>query len=94
MAAQSNIIKTNYIKVKIDNMQLNSKCRLYGERDEMINHISECSKLVQKEYKTRHDWVEKVIHWELCKKLNFDLTIKWNMHKPESVLQNETHEIL
>ena len=24
--------------------------------------ISECSKLAQKEYKTRHDWVDKVIH--------------------------------
>ena len=21
----------------------------------------------QKEYKTKHDWVEKVIYWELCK---------------------------
>ena len=38
-------------------------------RDEAINHIiSECCKLAQKEYKTRHDWVGKVIHWELCKK--------------------------
>ena len=25
-------------------------------------------KLVQKEYKARHDWVGKVIHWELSKK--------------------------
>ena len=24
---------------------------------------------MQKEYKTRHDWVEKIIHWELCKKI-------------------------
>ena len=30
----------------------------------------------QKEYKRRHDWVEKVIHWELCKRLN--LTILTN----------------
>ena len=43
-----------------------------GERDETVNHIvSECSKLAQREYKIRHDWVGKVIHWELCKKLNF-----------------------
>ena len=27
------------IKVKIDNMQKNSKCRLCGERDKMVNHI-------------------------------------------------------
>ena len=36
----------------------------------------------------------KVIHWELCKKLNFDHTTKWYMHKPESVLENATHKIL
>ena len=29
--------------------------------------MSECSKLAQKEYKTRYDWVRKVIHWEMCK---------------------------
>ena len=43
------------------------------ERDETNNHIeNECSKLVQKEYTARHYWVGKVIHWELCKKLNFN----------------------
>ena len=49
---------------------------------------------MQKEYKTRHDWVEKVIHWELCKKLKFDHTNKWYIHKPESVRENETLKIL
>ena len=44
-------------------MQQNSKCGLCGDGDETINHIiSECNKLAQKEYKTRHDWVGKVIH--------------------------------
>ena len=42
---------------------------LCGNRDETINHaISECSKLTQKDYKTRHDWMGKLIHMELCKK--------------------------
>ena len=45
--------------------------------DETMTHvISECSKLTQKEYKTRHDRVSKVIHWELCKKLKFAHTNK------------------
>ena len=75
-------------------MQQNSS-RLCGERDEMNYHIvSECSKLALKEYKTRLDWLEKVIHWELCKRLNFNHTTKRYMHKPESVLENETHKIL
>ena len=63
--------------------------------DKNINHIiSKCSKLAQKEYKSRHDWVGKVIHWELCKKLKFDHTTKWYMHKPESILENEAYKIL
>ena len=43
-------------------------------------------KLAQREYKTRHDWVGNMIHWELFKKLKFDHTKKWYMHNPESVL--------
>ena len=45
-------------------------------------------------YKTRHNYVGKVIHWELSKKLKFDDTNKWYMHKPESVLENEMHKVL
>ena len=68
IVAQNNAIRTNHIKTRIDNTQQNSKCRLCGDRDETINHIiSECCKLAQKEYKTRQDWVGKVIHWEMCK---------------------------
>ena len=52
------------------------------------------SKLAQKEYNAKHDWVGKVIYWELCKKFKFDHTNKWYMHNPESVLENETHKLL
>ena len=48
--------------------QQNSRCSLYIDRDETINNIiSECRILVQKV--TGHDWVGKVIHRELCKKM-------------------------
>ena len=73
IATQDIAVRTNHIKARIDKTQQNSKCRLCGDRDETINHIiSECSKLAQKEYKTRHNWVGKVIHWEMCKKFKFD----------------------
>ena len=66
LLAQDNAIRTNYIKARINKTQQNSKCKLCGDRDETINRIiSECSKLAQKEYKTRYDWVGKVIHCEL-----------------------------
>ena len=95
IAAQDNAIRTNHIKARIDKAQQNSKCRLCGDRDETINHIiSECSKLAQKEYKTRHDWVSKVIHWEMCKKFKFDHSNKWYMHNPAPVLENDTHKLL
>ena len=42
----------------------------------------------QNEYKIRHDWVEKVIYWELSKRLKFDPANKRFMYKPESVLEN------
>ena len=56
--------------------------------------MSRWSKLDQKECKIRHDWVEKVIKRELCKRKNFDRAAKWYMHKPESILENETYKIL
>ena len=58
IAAQNNVIRTNHIKARLDKIQQNSRCRLCGDKDKTINHIiNECSKLAQKEYKKRHDWV-------------------------------------
>ena len=94
IAAQDTAIRTNHIKAWKDKTQQNSKCRLCGDRDETINHIiSECSKLAQKEYKARHDWVGKVIHREMCKKFKFDHTNKWYMHNPASILENDSHKL-
>ena len=95
IATRGNAIRTNHIKARIDKTQQNSKCRLCGDRDETINHIiSECSKLAQKEYKARHDWVSKVIHWEMCKKCQFDHANKCYMHNPVPILENGTHKFL
>ena len=93
-ATQNNAIRTNHIKARIDKTQQNSKWRLYGDRDETINHIiSECSKIAQKEYKTRHDWVSKVIQWEMSKILKFDHTNKWYMHNLASVQKNDAYKL-
>ena len=95
IAAQNNAIRTNHIKARIDKTQHNSKCKLCGDRDETTNHIiSECNKLAQKEYKTRHDCVGKVIHWQMCKKFKFDHTNKWYMYNPTPVFENNTYKLL
>ena len=91
IAAKNNAIRTNYTKAKIDKTQQNCRCRLCGDRDKTINYIiRKCSKLAQKEYKTRHDRVGKVINLELSKKFRFDNTSRWYMHNQESVPKNET----
>ena len=95
LVAQVNAIRTNHIKARIDKTQQNSKCWLCGDRDETINHIiSECSKLAQKEFKAKRDWVGKMIHWKMHKKFKFHHTNKWYMHNPVPVLENDTLKLL
>ena len=59
-----------------------------------MNNNNKCSKLTQKDYKARCDWVGKVTLWELCKQLKFAHTTKWYMYKPESIQENETQNSL
>ena len=86
--------RNNTDNTRIKRTTIPKKQKLCGDKDERVNHISECSELVQKEYKTRQDWVGKVIHWELCKKFKFNYTNKWYMHNPEAVLENNTYQLL
>ena len=50
--------------------------------------------MAQKEYKARHDWVGKVIDWEMCKNFTFDHAKEGYMHNPVPVLENNTHKLL
>ena len=62
MAAQSQSLRNNAIKAKIDNSQNDSLCHMCLQKDETVSHLSsECPKLAQKEYKQRHDGAD------LCK---------------------------
>ena len=94
-AAQEQAIRTNYIKCKIDKTQELSTCRMCGSSGETIHHIlNDCPKLKQKEYKRRHDWIGKRIHWEIAKKCGFQTTTKSYEHSPETVLENDSFKIL
>ena len=78
IAAQNNVIRTYHIKERIDKTQQNSRCRLWGDRYETVNHIiSECSKLAQKSIRLdATGWVR----WSTgnCAK-NLNLTIRINV---------------
>ena len=95
VAAQSQSIRKNLVKARIDKSQGDSFCRLRGKVDESIDHIvSGCNKLAQKEYKRRHDNLGKIVHWKLARKCNFDAVGKWYEQEPESVFENEDYKIL
>ena len=79
------------MKPRIDKTQQNSKCMLCGDSDETMNHISECSKLVLKEYKTTHEWVGKMGD---VQKFKFYHTNKLYMHHPAPVLENDWHKLI
>ena len=95
VGAQNHSIRTNLVKPKTDKSQGDSLCRVCIKVDESIDYIvSGCSKLAQKEYKRRHDNLEKTVHWKLARKCNFEAGDKWYENEPESVLENEDCKIL
>ena len=54
---QSNAIKTNHIKSKIDKTLRNSRCRLCGVRNEMTNHM--ISKWSKTSFKRAKDYTQQ-----------------------------------
>ena len=55
-----------------------------------MQHItSGCEKLVQKEYKRRHDNVAKKFRWDICKKDGLEHNEKWYEHVLEGAVENE-----
>lgn len=95
MAAQSQSLRTNAIKTKIDKTKNDPSCRLCKKNDETVNHLlSECPKLAQTEYKRRHDSVAKGIHWDLCKHYGVECGDKWYEHIPKPVVESSDVKIL
>ena len=95
MAAQDQALRTNAIKARIDKTTENSLCRMCHAKDETVMHIlCECPKLAQKEYKRRHDWVGKAIHWEMSKQRGFEVKDKWYEHDPQPVIENNQFKVL
>ena len=75
-------------------LEMITKCRMWKANDETITHIiSECPKLLQEEYKRRHDWMGKTVHSDVCSKKGFNVPEKWYEHKPLLCTENDSFKI-
>ena len=60
----------------------------------MSHIVSECSVLVQREYKRRHDNVARYLHLQLYEEYKLLNPDKWCEHKPDGVSANNNCKIL
>ena len=82
ITAQNYATKTKYVQTKIHNTQRKGKlCR----EEKNNNNKLKLANVAQKKYKSTRDCVEKLILWELCKRLNFKYTTKYYMNRSESI---------
>ena len=51
--------------------------------------VSGCPKVVQKQYKRRHDNVARRVYWELCKKHRLESSDRWYEHTPGDAVEND-----
>ena len=97
MAAHHETMMTNAVKIKIHKQQGSPLSRMCKEKEESVGHVlSECTKLAQTQYKSRHDRVADVMHWSLCHKYEPQCTSKWYEHygREQPVIENTEVKIL
>jgi len=64
VAAQDQEISKNYFKNKILKQEIKSKCQLYKQHEETIDHLtSGCPILAKNEYLMRHDNVRTHLNY-------------------------------
>ena len=95
-AGQDQALQTNYVRNKIDRQDISPTCRLYGEREETVRHITaKCKKLSQNQYKSwRHNKVVQAVPWNFCKKFIQQSNETWYDHSPEAVTENDQVKLL
>ena len=73
MVAAENQSMRTLVKAKIDKSHGDSLYRVCRKVEKSIDHIvSGCSEGAQKEYKRKHDNLEKLVLWKLARKCIFE----------------------
>jgi len=82
------------IKTNVLNEETDSKCQLYNEHGEAIDHLTiGCPIVANNEYLMRHDKVCAHLHCSICRTLGNEMRDKWHTHthtpKPKPVYEQE-----
>ena len=78
VAAQDQAISTNYFKNNILKEEIKSKCRLYKQHEETVDHLtSGCPILAKNEYLMRQDRICAHLHYSVSKALGNETKDKW-----------------
>ena len=102
MAAQDQALRTNSNKCRIDKQKVLPSCRMCGEREETVVHVTgKCKTLAQKYYKNwRHHKVAQIIigdfvrNWVLRKTRNgiaicLSLSLSWKIVRSYGTLKSK-----
>ena len=66
-------LQTKYHVAKILQSETDSKCRLYKQLDETVDHIiSACTILAKEQYEKRHYRVCGQLHFNICKETGLE----------------------
>jgi hypothetical protein len=93
VAAQNQGINTNFFMNKILKEEIESKCQLYKQHEEIIDHLtSGCPFLAKSDYLMTHTKVCVHLHYSICKALGIKTTEKWYTHMPKPVYEEGISE--
>ena len=87
MAAQDQVISTNYFKNRILKEEAESQCRLCKQHEETIDHLTSGCPILAKNECLRHDKVCAHLHYSIYKTLGIETTDKWHTHMPKPVYE-------
>jgi hypothetical protein len=84
VTAQDQALNMKYYATKILHTEMDSKCRLYQQLDETIDHItSACPILAKEQYVKRYDKVSVQIHFNISRKCNWTKSTGMNMYQTQ-----------
>eukprot|EP00957_Ditylum_brightwellii_P030437 2305196-Ditylum_brightwellii.AAC.1 len=91
-ATQEQTVVTNYIGKEIFKQNINPLCRLCGEHNKSIAHItSGCKILLDSKYKQQHDRICTYLHWGILKDHNMPISNTWYTHNPKAATEISDH---